>query len=567
MLLVVDAARKVSTLRPWFPEDRVVSVEFPLYNRFKRGKSRHKLNTWPDLKPVPGEIASLQKIAHGQDVLGIFDDTEYGRVQARDLSEALKDLNNQVSFKFVAAYTREAVDAAPTVTSVPTDCDLRYMFSRLFSQQIDDVLEMFCGSDGDVVCTWQQAYLIGEIKRMTRDCRVVDVASDEYGRELVGTFDETSPNTIKAYSATFKPIRLNILGLARTVEDLDEVVPALEKLRAAGLVAVAETELTSPLFDDVIDDVVEYAEKLEIEGVGSPETKGFFVTDFRKLSSSFVESDFVKHVYDLIRQDTILACCGPVRATAVSASAQGLSTMYVHPERRTWLPLSGMPVTQVRPVVDASKVRRIMKAAAPTNKDLADSALAAAMTSRDLCSAVLYLLRRKYVVCRDGLWYLTSRGCLVAHVLELAFPVALTTDVSRKIGELVEYHNRETNNPVNIQQLETLGSFVEFIRENRRDVSLDDVWDSFAGKAEVHVSSSAAWVIESEADPEPKGIFYNGNTDEFEILPVGSEVFDPCPCGGSDVVNTGLSPTYESVTECPACGVTRPLVGVPEKDA
>lgn len=567
MLLVVDTARKVGTLRPWFPDDRVVSAEFPLYNRFRRGKARQKLNTWPDLKPVAGEIAALQKIAHGQDVLGVFDDTEYGRVQARDLAEALKDLNNQVSFKFVAAYTREAVEAAQTVTSVPTDCDMRYMFSRLFSQQIDETLEMFCGADGDVVCTWQQAYLIGEIKRMTRDCRVVDKVTDPYGRDLVGDFDESAADEIKAYSVTFKPIRLNILNLARDDEDFDEVVPAIEKLRAAGLVAAVETELTSPLFDDVIDAVVEHADKLEIEGSGSTETKGFFVTDFRRLSGSFVESDFVKHVYDLIRQDTVLACCGPVRATVVSATSKGLNTVYVHPERRTWLPLSGMPVTQARPVVDVEKVRKVMQATAPTNKDLADSAAEACMTSRDLCNAVLYLLRRKYVAHRDGRWYLTSRGCLVAHVLELAFPVALTSGISRKIGELVEYHNRETNNPGNIQQLETLGSFVEFVRENRRDVSLDDVWDSFAGKAEVHVSSNAAWVVESEADPEPKGIFYNGNTDEFEILPVGSEVFDPCPCGGSDVVNTGLSPTYESVTECPACGVTRPLVGVPDKDA
>lgn len=561
-LIVVDSSRKVSTLRPLFAGTKVVNADFPLYLRFRKGKA--KLEGWPALRPVAAEVKQLQKHAVGQDVLGIFDDTMYGRVQARDLREAMSDLNNNVAFKFVAAYTREAIEAAAEVSDIPDDCDLKYVLNRFISSRIDSELERYCGDEGDVSCTWQQALLLGAIKRGTRGAQLVDRYVDNTGRVYIGQYDPDAESVLKTYGATFKPVRKSVLDLATPDIDFDSVYPALEKLRGSGYIAVTEGEITSPIFDDVIDAVTEHADSLQLDGVGILGSQGFFVTSFERESTRMPEADFVKKVYDVIKRDTLLGCCGPVRSNMIVATVHGLETAYVQTERPTWLPLSDIPVGTTVEDPDPDSVKRVLHVTGASDKDLVAAARESRFTSRDLWSAALYLLRKKLAIRLDKTWYLTSRGCLVVHVLDTVFPDSLCGAVADKIDALIEQHERATNNTPDLQRTETLGALKVYMDDNVKQVNPDELWTNFAGDAEVHVSANAAWLISTGT---AQGVFYNGSTDEFEAVPTGQAVENPCPCGAAHIVNTNLSATYETIVECSACGLSRPLTGIAERES
>lgn len=562
MLVVVDSTRKVSTLRAFMSEHKVISVEFPLYNRFRRGKA--KLDVWPVLRPVAAEIKLLQKQAHGQDVLGIFDDSDYGRVQARDLVEALSDLNNAVTLKFVRAYTPQAIDAAELVYEAPSDCDIKYVINRLVSDRITTELERYAGEDGDLACTWQQAVLLHSIRCAATVPEAMDKYVDAHGRVYTGKFDADAPATVRTYIATFRPVRKSILDLVDAGIDIEDVQPGLDKLRSSGHVAVGETKITADLFEGVIDSVLAHADSLQLEGfVPDSESSGFFVTDFERDSARLPDADYVKALHRLIKTETLLGCCGPLRGNMVVANVRGLETSYVHPERQSWLPLS-IPVSDYPPdTPEPDQVRDALLADGASNRHLTNTAAGCRMTARDVWLATRWLLLKKLAVRRDGFWYLTSRGCLVLHILDLVFPLVTTASIADKIDALVEQHHKETNNTTEIRRLETMSAVKTLLIDNIHDVNPNDLWEQLAGDDEVNVSPHAAWVVSAGTT---QGLYFNAATGDFEPVDTGVSVFDPCPCGAARFVNTALSPTYETVVECPACGLVRPLIGILEKE-
>ena len=404
MLIVVDSPRKITTLKPWFSKDKLISVEFPLYTRFKRARAR--ADTWPDLKvSARAEINQVQKSATGSDVLCVLDDTAYGRVQARDIAMALADLNNTVSFKFVKAYTREAIESVAAVSDVPEDCDIRYMVNRFISNRTEELLETYCGDDSSMSLTWQQAHVLGAIRRAsTGSPKVLDTFQDRAQRVYKGVFDAEADPNVSGLSITFKPVRKSVLDLATEDIDFDNVYQALDRLRAAGYVAVSEGLFESPIFDDIAEEVRSYLTSFSMDGVSAPTVPGFFVTVLARDIAKVPESDLVRKIYRAIWNDTLLGSCGPVVSDAVRASVSGLETLYACPEHQTWLSISGVLVSseELPASIPESEVRRVLEVPAATNRVLAQAASAASFTSRDLWSACSYLLRKKFVLRRQG---------------------------------------------------------------------------------------------------------------------------------------------------------------------
>jgi hypothetical protein len=577
MLIVVDSPRKITTLKPWFSKDKLISVEFPLYTRFKRGRIR--VDTWPDLKVFSRpEITQVQKSAVGSDVLCILDDTAYGRVQARDLALALADLNNTVSFKFVKAYTREAIESAAAVADVPEDCDIRYTVNRIVSARVEELLEAYCGDDSSMSLTWQQAHVLGAIRRASSGSpKLIDVFQDQAQRVYKGTFDESAEPAVSGLKITFRPVRKSVLDLATEDIDFDILYQALDRLRASGYIAVSEGLFESPVFDDIAEEVRTHLLSLNVDGLAEPVVPGFFVTNLARDIAKVPESDLVRKVYHMIWNDTLLGCCGPVCVDAVRACISGLETLYACPERQTWLAISGVVVSsEALPAsLPAAAVRRQLEIPCATNRTLAVAASEAGFTSRDLWSACSYLLRKKFVLRQQGRWYLTSRACMSLHVLEHTFPDAINGRLSGHVQRLTDFHNRSTNNSESVRNLETMSEIKNYLSENSNTVDANDMWIALAGNAEPHVSANAAWVEETGA---ARGIVFDGATDEFQLVSPDQKVLDPCPKCEADLVNKGsiagireyvvsteLSPTYETTTRCASCGGVRPLLGILER--
>jgi len=561
VLVVVDSPKKVSTLRTQFPGDKVISVEFPLYVRFRRGKV--KLDAFPALRPSSApEIKQLQKLAHGVDVLGVFDDTDYGRVLARDLSEALADLNNSVVFKFVRAYSPDAVAEAPTQTGVHPECDVKYVVNRFISARIDELLQEYCGDTSDLTCTWQQAYLLSCIRSGLKEPVLVDTYTDSLGRTYTGRYDASRQRVVQRTPCQVATPVLSVLDLADNVSDFESVYTALDRLRSLGLIPVAAAALSS--FEDTYDTVCGYLERLGIDRGSDHPLPGYFVLDITKDVSRVPEADFVRSVYSKIKNETFLRACSSARVLLHAGSVCGLRFSHFVQER-TWLPLSALPTfPECPPVVPSpEKVRRLASCSAATNADLVCAAETAGFTDRDLWSACLYLQRKQLAFRRDGKWYLTSRGVVVLHILEHAFPDVLTAGTATFVSRTVEEHLRVTNNPVVLQQEITVAAVHEYLSREVLDLDLQTMWDGFAGlpsDADVHVSAGAAWLV------------YRGDAYGLRLGasgPVAVEtdtaVYDTCTCG-CDVVNTSLSPTYETSVVCPSCGIQRPLAFFLPKD-
>jgi len=564
MLIVVDNPRKITTLKPWFSKDKLVSVEFPLYTRFKRGRVRAE--TWPDLKVVTkAEITQVQKAAVGLDVLCVLDDTAYGRVQARDIALAMADLNNVVSFKFVKAYTREAIESAAAVSDVPEDCDIRYTVNRIVSNRVEELLEAYCGDDSAMSLTWQQAHILGAIRRASLGApKILDTFKDQAQRVYKGSFDTSADPAVTGLSITFKPVRKSVLDLATEDIDFDSLYQTLDRLRASGYIAVSEGLFESPVFDDIADEVRAHLTSLSLDGISQPTVPGFFVTMLSRNIDKVPESDLVRKVYRAIWGDTLLGCCGPVRSDVVRASISGLETTYACPERQTWLALAGVAVSaeELPASLPEDGILRVLETPSATNRSLASAAADAAFTSRDLWSACSYLLRKKFVLRSQGKWHLLSRGCMALHVLEHTFPDAVNGNMHTHIQRLVEFHSRDTNNSTSVRNLETMSEIGRFLAENSRNVDANEMWTALAGKAEPHVSANAAWVEEVGT---ARGIVFDGATDEFQLVSPDQKVEDPCPTCSADLVNTELSPTYETTTRCASCGGVRPLLGIVER--
>jgi len=533
-LYITDSANRVPTLRTAFPHDTILTVDFPLYGRFTR-TSKLKYDAWPKLKPLAkARIDKLLKIAlvH-HEICGVFDPTDYGCTLARDVQEALRGVNAQVSFLFPTTFDIDMIRSAKRV-GLDHEPDVKYIVDRYVSQKLESLLN---DSIPDIVAglTRAQALELGILFGLSRSYRPF-IREDSLHRIWSATEHASGVVQSKQKRTTVVPVAHALVNAPVSWERL---WGGLERLQSLGLATTTE----APMSDEIFDRCSVELDRLGLTPANAlPLQSAFWITRPSHDSRMIVDELAARPLFSWLRTETLRACCASLDAVVL----QGVLGPYRYsaPLVDAWLPLDSGVVSSPKYALTEPGSVKLDERFVPliTFTDHCRKFL----SERETWAALAKLVRKQFVKrTSTGIW-LTSYGCMTILALRCIMPISLNPRLSELVDDVVA-------EPSSDGRLDMLGAlFSEYVDTH------EDIWEGVFQGRQLHMCSStmSSWIASSK-DESVYGLAMVDGL--IQIVTPGRKLKLPCPCG-HELVKISLNASYEPQLICESCHREMPLV-------
>lgn len=544
-LVVTDSSSKIPNLRTAFPSDQIVAVDFPLFSRYTK-TAKLKSDSWPKLKPIAK--AKIEKLVSAASkcgtVVGVFDASDYGRVLARDVQEALCGVNAQVSFLFPDDFRPATIISAQS-TELYESPDNKFVLDRMVSNRIKVLMESMFNDAAEMAVTRQQALILGLLKTAADKYKSYAFV-DRLGRIFTASRNEPAPVAMKQAEATID-VAPNALICAPV--SWERLWPAIEKLQAQGLITMREQELSEESFDVFATLITSYG--LEPRS-NPPPYKWLWPTDPTFNSRLIVDELAARPLYEWMVAQAVASCCEPQKAVKLLGKAGDFQFSGVLASTSSLAPLAGLQVTPPVELEQPVKDKVLLNDMLITIASVADQARAF-ISEREIWSSVNWLLRKNLIVRRGQGIYLSSRGCAAAMALDACFPAALTCNLTELVEDLALEENTD-------EILNNLNAYFSEVSE-QLDTSF---WSDFTkGKASASTSLAATFFILDFDKEDPSKFMGLAHADgAFRAVRQGLKLEVACSCGNRGL-STRFNSFYEMEWHCIGCDKTYPITTLP----